>query len=162
MVRAAPVSVLFRGFLDRRTDGIQCTAGSCQMCPKHQPVTKFAAAGLGKTCCVDNRSLGHFPSSRDHQSSPVETLALVSKRILDLGRAEDLCDSFLLLPCQVQPIHASPSRLQISRPSDIGGVGATDITSNATLVPITDYRKLLKSGCLLPVRLSVPCPNEGG
>src|SRR5208337_793015 len=93
-------------------DCVQCSAASSQMCPQHQPVTKFAALGFGKTCCVDNRSLRHFGSSRDHQSSPVQAPALVSKRILDLGRAEYLCDSFLLLLCQVQTIHASPSHLQ--------------------------------------------------
>src|SRR5271166_7058613 len=131
------------------------------MCPKHQPVTKFAATGLGKTCCVDNRSLRHFRSSRDHQSSPVQALARVSKRVLDLGRAEYLCDSFLLFLCQVQPIHASPSCLQFPD-LQIGRVGATDLTCNATRMPITVYRKLLKSGRFLPVRLSLPCPNEGG
>src|SRR5271157_287794 len=118
------------------------------MCPKHQPVTKFAATGLDKTCCVDNRSLRHFRSSRDRQSSPVQTLALVSKRILDLGRADYLCDSFLLLLCQVQPIHASPSRLQFPRRSEMGRVGATDVTSNATRVPNNVHRKLLKTGRL--------------
>src|SRR5271157_1412555 len=106
------------------------------MCPKHQPVTKFPATGLGKTCCVDNRSLRHFRSSRDHQSSPVQTLALSAKgswisAVLSTCVIRFFC---FFVRCSQYMHHLRAFSFPAFK---LGRVGATDITSNATRVPIS-------------------------